>query len=332
MVSALKLTFSGPATPIVLGKCTSTTLQEALSVRLSSDRDGNLPSPQNKVLICTDFDLKILAKTGVHLSQYTHRILLRFEPEVVNPLGYTKIFEGRFDAIVQVGHSPSGAEYNLPWPQPSLKLADVQEMGERIKNEFPIINANKISLVPGELYSLRRHLAKQVPGAILFGHGWGSSLRNRLGPLLVAGFTALLARKFSFSAMKHWFCEYPNWRGPTDDKQVTLSQYRTALVIENSREFLSEKLFDAWVAGCIPVYVGLEDLGSLGLPRQLVVEAEPNLPDVLSALERAASIDYASFIKDVKQWLGSPACNEKWGMDSFIDELAATLRKIVREG
>lgn len=332
MVTALKLTFSGPATPIVLGQSTATTLQEELLDRLSSDLDENLPSNSRQVLICTDFDLRTLARIGRHKNHYTQRVLLRFEPKVVNPLGYTKIFEAKFDAIIQVGRPPKEAEFNLHWPQPSLGFLDAQEIGERIEDEFPIVNANKISLIPGELYSLRRQLAQQIPGVVLFGNGWGSGLRSRLRPLLVAALMALVARKFRFSAFKHWFSSYPNWRGSSEDKQLTLSQFRTALVIENSREFLSEKLFDAWNAGCIPVYVGLEDLKSLGLPRHLVIEAEPNLPAVRRALERAASINRASYIAEVRLWLGSPACKENWSTDSFIDELAATLRQIVREG
>jgi hypothetical protein len=331
-VSTLQLTFSGPATPIVTGKNFSTSLQEELSNRLSADSEENLPSKSNNVLLCTDFDLRILTRRLRYLSQYTHKVLLRFEPEVVNPLGYTKIFESKFDAIIRVGRPISEAEFALPWPQPSLKFAEVQGIGERVQNEFPIINANKISLIPGELYSLRRHLAQHIPGVVLFGNGWGSPFRHRLRPLLVAALVALVAGKFRLSGMKHWFSKYPNWRGSAEDKQLTLSQFKSALVIENSRDFLSEKLFDAWSAGCIPVYVGLEDLSSFGLPGHLVVRAEPNMRSVRSALATATSIDSAAFITAVRTWLESPACHEVWGMESFIEELAARLRQIVRDG
>jgi hypothetical protein len=331
VVSALQLTFSGPATRFVTGKSSPTTLQEELAERLSRDTVDNLPLTSNQVLICTDFDLRILARTGRYLNQYTHRVLLRFEPEVVNPLGYTKIFEAKFDAIIHVGRSSSGAKYTLPWPQPSLGLDVVQEIGERVQDEFPIINANKISLLPGELYSLRRKLAQRIPGVVLFGNGWGPGLRKRVKPLMVAALMALIVGKFRLSGMKLWFSNYHNWRGSAEDKQLTLSQFKSALVIENSREFLSEKLFDAWSAGCVPVYVGLEDLSSLGLPRNLVVEAEPNLPAVRRALATAAAIDSASFMKAVRVWLDSETCHGVWGMESFLDELAVTVRQIASE-
>lgn len=329
-MSALKLTFSGPTTPIILGQKTSTTLQKALSDRLSNALDECPPESSSHVLICTDFDLRILARRGV--SAYTHRVLLRFEPEVVNPIGYTKTFESRFDAIIQVGRAPGQTGFNLPWPQQICQYSEAQELGGRIQNEFPIINANKISLIPGELYSLRRHLARHIPGVIIFGNGWGSNFRKRLRPLLAAALMALVVRKFQFAALKYWFSKYPNWQGATEDKHSTLSKYRTVLVIENSRDFLSEKLFDAWNAGCIPVYVGLDDLGSLGLPSHLVVEAAPNLSAILGALKRASSIDGESFKSEVGLWLNSEVCHEKWGMDSFVDELVTTVRKIVSHG
>lgn len=326
-MSALKLTFSGPTTPIAFGQNIPTTLQKILSDRLSDAIHECLCERPSRVLICTDFDLRILAGIGVH--HYSHKVLLRFEPEVVNPIGYTKTFESRFDAIIQVGRAPAATGFNLPWPQQIMQHSYAKELGDRIQDQFPIINANKISLMPGELYSLRRNLAKNVPGVVIFGKGWGASLRKRFRPLLVAALMTLAVRKFRFSALKFWFSQFPNWRGETKDKHATLSRFRTALVIENSREFLSEKLFDAWNAGCIPVYVGLEDLSSLDLPRHLMVEAEPNVSAIQSALEKATSIDFESFQSEVRLWLSSRACNENWGMERFVNELAASVHLIV---
>lgn len=327
-MQALSLTFFGPATRFGTDKSDSVILQQELMDRLL-DRFDNVESAAPKhYLICTDFDFKILSKTKKQLNRFTHKVLLRFEPEVVNPLGYTKSFEAKFDAIISIGRLPKETELHLRWPQTALSLADYSTFDERIQDEFPIINANKISMVPGELYSLRRQLARELPGVVLFGNGWGSGLRNRVRPLLVAAVLAFVAGKLQTSGTKHWFAKYSNWQGSTEDKIVILSRYETALVIENSREFLSEKLFDAWRSGCIPVYVGLEDLSALGLPRHLVVEAEPNLTSVRSALARAASFDSAAFRRDVGVWLDSPECKNNWGLRSFIDELEAALMEI----
>jgi hypothetical protein len=328
VVLILSLAFFGPKTHFGSEKSDALVLQKVLTDRLFDKFDNLGSATTTHLLVCTDFDFRILFKTEKQLNLFSHKVLLRFEPEVVNPLGYSKRFESKFDAIVSVGRSPEQSKFNLRWPQVDLGKQEYSKFEARIKDEFPIINANKISLVPGELYSLRRQLARELPGVTLFGSGWGSGLIARVRPLLVAALLAFTSRKLDPTAAKNWFAKYSNWRGSTDDKLCSLSRYQIALVIENSREFLSEKLFDAWKAGCIPVYVGLEDLGSLGLPRHLVVEAEPNVESVRSALERAALLDFDAFRREIRLWLDSPECDAQWGLRSFVDKLEAKLLEI----
>ena len=53
------------------------------------------------------------------------------------------------------------------------------------------------------------------------------------------------------------------YRGPINDKLQVLSQYKYQICYENSngvKGYISEKIFDAFFAGCIPVYWGCEDV------------------------------------------------------------------------
>ncbi len=53
------------------------------------------------------------------------------------------------------------------------------------------------------------------------------------------------------------------WRGYVDgDKIKTLAAYKFSIAFENSRYpgYLSEKIFDSFLAGCIPVYLGAPDV------------------------------------------------------------------------
>jgi len=52
------------------------------------------------------------------------------------------------------------------------------------------------------------------------------------------------------------------YRGTVDDKLATLAGYKFALAIENTRfsGYVSEKLFDCFVAGTIPIYDGAPDI------------------------------------------------------------------------
>jgi carbamoylphosphate synthase small subunit len=95
-----------------------------------------------------------------------------------------------------------------------------------------------------------------------------------------------------------------------EDKIGILSKYRVSLVIENEMTYLSEKLFDAWFAGCIPVYVGPE-ISDYGIPRSLVFQAEPNLRSIENQINRAIQSDYLTFQHELAEWLNSSQVKER---------------------
>jgi len=70
------------------------------------------------------------------------------------------------------------------------------------------------------------------------------------------------------------------------DKLKALSNYKVSLVIENSAEFVSEKLIESKRAGTIPFYIG-PPVTLFGTPKELVAKAEPNIIGIQSALLKA---------------------------------------------
>ena len=123
-----------------------------------------------------------------------------------------------------------------------------------------MIAGNRKSEHPLELYSERertvRWLENVHPGEFdLYGFGWdrrvfgGSRLArglNRVGWL-----TRLLARR------------YPSWRGTVREKRTVLERYRFAICYENCRDvpgYITEKIFDCFFAGCVPVYWGADNV------------------------------------------------------------------------
>ena len=75
--------------------------------------------------------------------------------------------------------------------------------------------------------------------------------------------------------------------------------------------FTSEKLFDAFFARCIPVYVGAE-LEPFGIPDSLYVRASPSQESVSEAISFALSMDYESWRSKVDAFLEDPQTREKW--------------------
>ncbi len=76
----------------------------------------------------------------------------------------------------------------------------------------------------------------------LYGHGWKEFMERN------GGGSAAAVKKA--------------WRGPVPDKVAALSGYRFSVCFENSRfpGYVTEKIFDCFFAGTIPVYLGAPDI------------------------------------------------------------------------
>jgi hypothetical protein len=63
-------------------------------------------------------------------------------------------------------------------------------------------------------------------------------------------------KNYSFKSIKVFARKYDNYQGITNNKKSTLSDYKFAIVIENSKNYISEKLFESLDCQCIVLYVG----------------------------------------------------------------------------
>ena len=123
-----------------------------------------------------------------------------------------------------------------------------------------MVAGNRRSTHPQELYSERERVVRWFelshPADFdLYGFGWdrrvfgGNRLMrglNRLGWL-----ARLTARR------------YPSWRGTVQEKHSVLQQYRFAICYEDCRDlygYITEKIFDCFFAGCVPVYWGADNI------------------------------------------------------------------------
>ncbi len=178
------------------------------------------------------------------------RILLIAEPVVVHPNQYAVSCWRKFDAAITCNHllaAESSFFHYLPvinygYPFPSRHAVTgtrptMDQLRHR-KNGLCQICGSKTSLLSQELYSLRRHTA-----------------------LWFAAHSGMVCDVYGDPAMN-----VPNYRGVAVNKLATLRGYRYALCFENcydkrwSAGYLTEKLFDCFYAGAVPVYKGCYDI------------------------------------------------------------------------
>ena len=234
------------------------------------------------------------------------------EPKVVLPHLAWKLWERIFNTIFWLGRiSPTGESFANPYEFPvHLEIPGV----EGRVNNVVLVNANKISMSKGELYSLRRQAILAHPDIHVYGSGWNDSALQRV---LRVGKESIIALAhpagWTLGTRALWLTP-ANYRGVIRDKISVTSRYKVSLVIENSQEGVTEKLFDAWVAGCIPVYVG-PNLSSFDIPKTLVVQADASTDSIHDAISLALQMDHGAFLEELGAWIGDSPAARFWAWE-----------------
>jgi hypothetical protein len=202
----------------------------------------------------------LLNRVNVHLKAF-----VIFEPPVVDPRLYealpelTKAFERVYiHNITGDGYSLVGVDTSklrqLYWPQPRDEVIKIYwERTERL-DRIVVINGNHIPRkVPNELYSQRIEAMASLAqmGVVdLYGRGW--------------------AKWWSRASMwlpywKHRKTLMSIYKGECESKYEVLSQYKFSLCFENMamKGYVTEKIFDCFYAGTVPLYLGAENISDL---------------------------------------------------------------------
>ena len=243
------------------------------------------------------------------------RIQIVSEPMVVLPQAHKARNVSSFTSRVLLGRPPTvkGWEYSPQEFPPKLEIAGSEG---RIHRSVMIL-ANKFSFIQGEQYSLRRAVVSGSDKVDVYGKFWDLSnleiLKRLVFELGVAFAHSQPLALWQASPLRRprTYLGAPQLKGPI------LSRYKVALVIENSQEFISEKLFDAFFAGCMPVYVGPEPK-LFGIPNELVIHSAPEPREILSGIDEALETYGQSYIKLLSDWVSSPDTYERWSSSEVL--------------
>jgi hypothetical protein len=184
-------------------------------------------------------------------KKFSKRILLQKEPPTNSPYPY-KHLAGLlkfYDAIFlfhKMEEAPRRVSY-IMWP-PEFR-EEFRDFFAVPKDKFLVMmnhNARPHAFFDKELYSERLRAIRVFSRSNdfdLYGGRWD---------------------KRPFFPFWHYYSSIQRcWRGyVNDDKIKTLASYKFSIVFENSKYpgYVSEKIFDSFLAGCIPVYLGAPDI------------------------------------------------------------------------
>jgi hypothetical protein len=235
-------------------------------------------------------------------------VLFRHEPRCVLPASYEVTTLELYSSVLAFGKSEASLE-GLHWPQHwPITSKERWESNSRL-TRVVAVNANKLNLNRYELYSLRRKCFKEIESIDFFGEDWNSSFRVRLKTLVIEIMKDPLRHLMNVN--KHaldWFHPWSITLAPSEKLNV-LKDYKISLVIENEISYMSEKLFDAFFAGCIPIYVG-PDVTEFKIPKELVLQSPPTIGGIERAILEAERMDLLSHQAKLMEWLENESTKE----------------------
>ena len=269
-------------------------------------------SPSDDLLVCADFDVAAQrqAKRAKRIGVPT--CLIVNEPAVVIPQHAQDRVLKQFDRTIYIGRPTQDPK--LKWPQTWTHLRDSSERMDRAV----VVNADKWSYIRGQHYWLRSAISSSDSRVDVFGPGWSRPGRVRLAHRVYELARTLASRTLpTFKGLSVILQRPRNYLGLAADKIATMSKYKVAIVIENSSELITEKLFDAWFAGCIPVYVG-PGIPYFDLPGGLIVDGgSGSLAALQEGLEEAFSRDHHEHMVALRVFLESSEA-KKWKSEQAI--------------
>jgi hypothetical protein len=165
-----------------------------------------------------------------------------------------------------------------------------------------MINANKkFNDFEKELYTLRRNLVsfcedKPLGTLDIYGSGWGFS---------------------------------KNSKGWVDDKLETLKEYKFIFCVENAHVpgYVTEKLFDSFAAGAIPIYLGATNIEEY-IPSNCYIDFSQfsDFEAMLSFLQKVTEEEYEAYLQNIQTFLKSPE-SEKFTYEAYEKVLLNVLKK-----
>jgi len=248
------------------------------------------------------------------LQKYFRRIMSWSDSEAL--LQFTR-------SRVEVGH--------YCWPQ-SFDAVHEKIWSQRDRKFLLMMNANKLPrLYVDELYTARLRAVEyfQRHGEIdLYGRNWDrppARVGKTWTPATIRRIGERMAKVHQLIRPDPLYvAALSAWRGTAPSKPKTLAQYRFALCFENSvlKGWMTEKLFDCFFAGTVPVYWGAPDVLDW-VPAECFIDMRKfkDFAELRAFLHTLSSADEQRYREAARDYLASDRFNP-FRLQTFVDLLA----------
>lgn len=300
------------------------TLRKALAAKGVELRTCDLHRPEESDLVL--LNERPTRKVESSLRNYgalKKSVLMIFESELIRPDNWDLRFHQEVAGVLTwssdllEGRSPHTGEALPSTGQAKANAAKYARGG--FTHKFPstlpdgprsklctLIAGNKSVMDRRELYTKRREAIdwferNAANDFTYYGVGWEHYY-------LHGGFGTKVLKKLGL--LKHLpERRTPCFGGRVDLKLATLSQFDFSICFENAKEirgYISEKIFDSFFAGCIPVYWGAPDITDY-IPDSCFIDFRnfQNFEDLYRHLKNMTEDDKASYRREISKFLKS---------------------------
>ena len=286
-------------------------------------------------------------------------ILVRLETNTVFPGQYSPRIENKYGFILTFGANsklrnatPALGHPYVHSKNPTFRTRDEDNRSSIFQSRFnentfdvaswknratliSYIGGNKIGLNAAGNYDYRRKLvAALIPqGLKVYGPYWNGSLWEKFYNRSATFLHGLRSHQIPnfFHIYADLFSKYPGAIGTVSEKDTVLLDSKFTLVIENSNDILTEKLFDALLAGSIPIFFG-PDLNDYGLPDNIFINLRGNERDILTRIAQMSDNEIIAYLKNIAAFLNDQSQYGKWVAEYVFQETARLIYQYIVHG
>lgn len=273
-------------------------LRQALQEKGFNVKITTLSAPVDDVAFILAFDVPPYPNALENIARYNpeQTILFLWEPPTVKSYNYSKKYHEPFgkvytllDALVD-----NQRYFKFFYPQPRMHMLE-NPPAFASKKLCTLIACNKQSSYPLELYSERLKV--------------------------IAFFEEKNADDFDFYGFGWQQEQYKNFKGDVPCKLNCLQNYRFSICYENMRDvpgYVTEKIFDSFFAGCVPVYWGANNIAHY-IPKSCFIDRRDfgSMQELYDYLRAMNEEEYNRYLRNIRGFLQSSYA-EVFSIEHFI--------------
>jgi alpha(1,3/1,4) fucosyltransferase len=250
------------------------------------------------------------------LSKYPSKKLLAIilEPPIVTPNSYNTKLHSIFSKIfIMDDNFVDGKKYiKFFYPQPALKM---------INNIIPFKEKKFCTLISGNKYFYDHYDLILKEKRYTYYELYSERKKT-------IEFFEQYPNDFTFYG-KYWNNSYKNYGGPIEKKVDVLKNYKFCICFENTINmpgYITEKIFDSFHAGCIPIYLGAPNITDY-IPNDCFIDFRnfKNYENLYKYLKNMKEDEYYSYISNIKNFLSSPK-GYKFSTQYFVDLIVSNIQ------